>query len=422
MTLSRKQIFTLSAILFLTALFGSTVTVYAEGAVTNAQCAATRCGTKANPTPCPAYKFMDTTNSFTTQCTCVTSSPGLCKAIGTSGPNGFGLDQVQKILGDLMNKLMQQGQGQGTPPATPPTSGVAGCYGATYTVTQPSSDPCAIYNPSLSDTILNSTTTMSETGTSVSDLLNQMSNTNTNTNTTQSSASDLLSAAAGATTTAAATATRATTSVFTTGPALIPGLRGDIQVLTSGGTVIAGSRNTAANTEVAGFYGGTTFSGQSQGVVASICRSRPWSGNFLSYVLPANFFDGLCIARGYQVGAAQQVAPTVTVSQTQPRPISQPTSTATATTSTPSVPTVEPKVRIWSVPTKVPLGSRASVFWTSQGVSSCSVTSSDGNFSHNTLSGGASTVALTGNTTFTISCAVPGGSTVTESVTVNLAI
>lgn len=415
MILSRKQLFTLVLTLVMGGLVAAPQFVGAEGAVTNAQCAATRCGTKANPTPCPSYKFMDTTNTFTTTCTCVTSSPGLCKAVGTSGPNGFGLEQVQKILGDLMNKLMQQGQGQGAP-ATPPT-GPNGCV-STYTVTEPSTDPCAIYNPPLSDSILNSTSTEVSTGTSVSDLLNQISNTNTNTNTT-SSASDLLSAAAGAT----STGTRATSTATSSAVApLIQGLQGDIKVLTSGGTVIAGSRNTSSNTEFAGFYGGTSFSGQPQGVVASICRARPWSGNILAYVLPANFFDGLCVARGYQVGGTQQVTPNVVVTQTQPRPITQPVTATTNTAASSSVPAVEPKVRIWSVPTKVPLGSRASVFWTTQGVVSCSVTSTDGNFSHNTLSGGASTVALTGNTTFTISCATPSGTTISESVTVSLAI
>lgn len=211
-----------------------------------------------------------------------------------------------------------------------------------------------------------------------------------------------------------------TPSVFANPAYLIPGLRGDIQIFSSGGTIIAGSRNQTGNTEVAGFFGSNTFNGQPQGVVANICRARPWATSVLSYVLPANFFDSLCVARGYAVGDPPPVQqPTVVVTQTPSQPAQQTTAPTASTTSVPSVPA---SVRIWSVPASVPLGSRASIFWTSQGVTSCLVTSPDGSFSQTTLSGGASTVALTGATTFTISCLSPNGTPVTDYVTVNIAL
>lgn len=216
------------------------------------------------------------------------------------------------------------------------------------------------------------------------------------------------------------TASSTTVPVFSNPAYLLPGLRGDIKMLNSGGTVIVGARNQN-NTEVAGFYGGTTFSGPATGVVATLCRTRPWAGNFLSYILPANFFDSLCVARGYTVGApaVQQTSgstQTTGTSQVAPKPTQKPA------TSTSAVSNVPPKVRVWAVPSTVPLGSRASVFWTSQGVVSCLVASPDGSFSQTTLSGGASTVSLTGPTTFTISCLTADGTPVTDFVTINLAI
>ena len=196
---------------------------------------------------------------------------------------------------------------------------------------------------------------------------------------------------------------------------LTSGVSGDIRILGNSGTILAGSVDPGGNSVTAGFFGSNTFTGQPTGVIANLCKSRPWAGNILSYILPATFFDSLCVLRGYQVGTPKPAAPTVTVFQSAPKKV---TKTPVATT-TPAVP---PKVDIWAVPSSVPLGSRTSVFWSSQGVTNCTETSPDGSFSQNTLSGGASTVALTGATTFTMSCIAPDGSHVTDYVTVNLSI
>ncbi len=518
--------------------------------------------------PCMTITCKDLTSNFSTTGQCVSSAPGVCKATGTSGKDGFGLDQVAKILGDLMGKLMQQGGGQ-QPPATPPTSGVgdplanqlpsctisasntsstassttatltwstsgtvntssiapeigavnafgsqsvtvSGTTAYTMTVNGPGGtnycsttvigsgdtgggNPCtgpfaALYSqcdttstpttPTPTTTPATTTPTVTNPTASIiaspnsgaspltvvfstyengangaatidfGDGAKEAANTcttsggactapgqNTHTYTTAGTYTVRLlrhtaSAQAnctsgciqlGSATVVVSQGASTTAAIFANPAYLIPGLRGDIQIFSSGGTIIAGSRNQTGNTEVAGFFGSDTFSGQPQGVVASICRARPWATSVLSYVLPANFFDGLCIARGYQVGnppPAQQPTVTVTQSQSQPAPQQQ-TTPAASTTTVPSVPAV---VRIWSVPASVPLGSRASIFWTSQGVASCLVTSPDGSFSQTTLSGGASTVALTGATTFTISCLSPNGTPVTDYVTVNIAL
>lgn len=516
--------------------------------------------------PCPTFTCTDVTSGFSSTGTCVNSVPGLCKATGTSGPNGFGLDQVAKMLGDLMGKLMGQGGGKQDgaqpPPATNPTYNTPPtCSLTSSTVSSTASSTTATLSWSTSgdatsasitpnvgtvspngsqDVTVTATTPYSMTvtgpggsnycsgtvivlggGDTCSGLYASLygcddddddDDDTTSTSTTASLSANPASGVAplsvtftgnagrpgytinygdgkstpvgcangscsrsgsaltinrihvyetagtyvatlnrhlfsdevecqsegcnviaSVTITVTAPASNANTTTNATGtiynpffqnttPAyLLPaGLRGDIQILNSGGTVIAGSRDQSRNTEIAGFYGSNTFSGQPQGVVATLCRARPWSNNILSYVLPANFFDSLCIARGYQVGAVQATTTSVTVTQTRPQPIQRATTTVPRATST--VPSVPPRVRVWAVPAAVPLGSRTSIFWTSQGVVSCTVASPDGSFSQTTLSGGASTVPLTGATTFTMSCLTADGTPVTSFVTVNLAI
>lgn len=417
---------------------------YSLGKEADAMCAPViqkcGCGRVPGAFGCKAGKNMfmcecsDMTSGYKTTGKCVAANT--CRAEATTGKDGFGLDQVSKILGDLFNQLMSQGQGQ-QDGAEPPTnaSTTSGCS-QTYTVTVPTTDPCAIYIPPVSESILDST------GSALSDLLNvgsgeQADGANTNENDVNTpSASELIKGLAVDTkndsdpksvakpAAVAQQTTKETAPVYTAPVHPASGLQGDIKVLESGGTVIAGKRDQSGNTEVAGFYGGTAFGGQSTGVVASICRARPWASNVLAYVLPANFFDGLCIARGYQVGSGVATdAPPATVSVTrgsarpiQETPVKTPNNQGQATAAEP------PKVRIWSVPETVPLGSRASIFWTSQGAENCQVTSSDGNFSQTSLQGGASTVALVSDTTFTIACMGAGGVSATDSVTVPLAI
>lgn len=219
--------------------------------------------------------------------------------------------------------------------------------------------------------------------------------------------------------------------VFTNPAFLLPGIRGDIVTIQSGGTVLAGFRDQAKNTEISGFYGSYTFNAQPQGVVSRLCQSRPWSGGFLSFIVPATFFDGLCTSRGYQVGTFTQQpttgtgnVPTVVVTQTKPKNTNSNTTKVTPTTPRPATTTqaIPGRVRIWAVPATVPLGSRTSVFWTSQGVTSCLVTSPDGSFTQSSLSGGASTVPITTATTYSISCLQSDGIPVTGYTTVTISI
>ncbi|MDZ4227217.1 MAG: hypothetical protein U1D26_01935 [Patescibacteria group bacterium] len=204
-------------------------------------------------------------------------------------------------------------------------------------------------------------------------------------------------------------------------PSAVPpesGVSGDITLGEGGATVTAGTTDADKNTTVAGFYGSDTPGGQSQGLAARWCESRPWAGNFLSVIIPPTFFDNLCTWRGYKVGPEEAPAPTL--QQTAPAPAPKPPAPPPTATST--APTVTPRVDIWAVPPTVPLDTRTSIFWNTQGVTECTETSPDGSFNHTTLSGGAATVPLVRATTFTISCLVPDGSYVSGYVTVNIAI
>lgn len=370
---------------------------------------------------------------------CTSSIPGKCEAMNAPGLGGkgnaldSGLSQLGSILGQLMSKLMSGGGGGGSGSGS--GAGGSGTPGCTA---QPTSDmsiyqsnpTCYYYVAPVSASLgANTTGTGLGSGTSISDQLGSLFNTGTSTDTntnTNTNVSDALNNLGGTTQTAGQTnaTTTATTSssavlVPTNAANLLPGFRGDIQVLGSGATILGGQRDSSSNSETSGFFGVNTLGGQGgTGIVANLCQARPWASGLFSKLIPATFFDGLCSMRGYQVGAPQPVttAPQVTVTQTKPKPV---VTTTTAATSTSTVP---PKVDIWAVPAKVNLGARTSIFWNTQGVTQCTETSPDGSFSQTSLSGGASTVPITTATTFTISCLAPDGSHISDYVTVDLNI
>ncbi|MFA7310194.1 MAG: hypothetical protein WC050_04810, partial [Candidatus Paceibacterota bacterium] len=386
----------------------------AEGLMGDMQCIGLQCPCGMGPGPngpcsgAGAGKIgctcMDVTSGFPTTGTCVSAIPPKCKATATSGPNGFGLDILKQMLGGLMQQLMKGGSGGGGGG----DSGGGGAPGTNpgctqyYQVSTPTSDPCAYYVPSISSTLTDSNSTSNLTN-----LLNSFNATDTNSNT--NSNIDLYktpTSTASSTVSLVSTTTRSGTTTIIN---LFAGLRGDIQVGQDTATVLAGNRSLSTNSEVSGFYGRSGFNVQSQNVTTQLCQARPWASNFLSTITPSAFFDGLCALRGYKAGAPVPAPQTVAPVKTPPK--------AAATSTGPVLP---PEVDIWAVPATVTLGSRTSIFWSSQGVDKCTETSPDGSFSQSIPAGNASTVALYGATTFTITCFAPDGSAVSKKVTVNL--
>jgi hypothetical protein len=362
----------------------------------------------------------------------------ICKSTtfnsGAGQPGGAaGLDQLMKALGDLFGKLMQQGQqsgsGQQPPSSQPPSSGSFGSQGCTqYFQTSDVSqlsNPCAQYVPTNSTTSidLSGLTGTSTGGIDMSTLLgggssNTSPNTNTGNTSTSSGTQTLISTIINPPSGNSGVSSGIPRIVFLGTSTNLGGLTassslsGDIMTLGGGITAFGNRFDQQSNTEVAGFYGGDSFGGQPQGLVAQWCISRPWASNFLSSIIPPSFFDGLCSSRGYQVGTPPPPSqPVIQHVNTPPPP---PPATTT--------PSAQSTAQIWAVPASVPLGARTEIFWNTQGVTNCTETSPDGSFNQTSLSGGAATVPLTGATTFTISCLAPDGSHVTNYVTVNLSI
>ncbi len=403
----------------------------ALGSAANQECmpwnAACPCGAGINPPKCntggpnkancPVGICQDKTQGHTTAGTC--AAAGQCKG-ATGDGKGLGMDQLVKALGDLLGKLKGSEAGSGgSTPATPLTS--TGCVGTTFQTSDITqlSNPCAVYVP-ISDTI---TPTTTDTGgcSILEQALGTCGETTPNPTPTDSDSTTPTSPASTPTPTSTAagqTPRIISPPTLTSGfGGILGGERGDILLVDGGATVFVGSRDVQKNTEVAGFYGSGTLGGAPQGLVAQWCESRPWASNFLGKIVAPTFFDNLCKWRGYQVGTPSGSAPVLqqTVVKTKP-PV------ATSTTPTTQGSSIPAKVDIWAVPATVPLGARTSIFWSTQGVTDCTETSAAGNFTQNSLSGGAATVPITTATEFTISCKTSDGSTVTDSVTVDLAI
>jgi len=214
------------------------------------------------------------------------------------------------------------------------------------------------------------------------------------------------------------------------------GTRGDILASASGVTITAGTYGADGQTGTAGFFGADAVPGiQSQTLAKNMCTARPWASS-ANPIIPLSFFDNLCVERGYKnvsfsatstsgtgtgVGTANKSSGTAG-SGTLP---AQTTDTAGTKTSLPPGPVFivpVPSVAISAMPARIRVGARSSIYWSATGVMSCTESSPDGSFSGNTLSGAASTVALYGNTVFTITCVAYDGSSVLKSVTVQTSI
>jgi len=405
----------LSLAILLGSIFPHFVTAQdAGGGSANPQCnpwnIACPCGAGINPpycnaggpnkANCPPGICKKIVNGYPTLGIC--TAPGFCHGVSSSGGGGeLGagqqLLQMAKQIADMFKGGGGGGGGGGGAPPPSQTYEPPGQNGCTsyYAVTTQTSDPCAIYTPSALSGF---------DGSSISDsLLNALGET-TPTNVSEF----LVQPKQGET----AATTTATTSVPGDATNLQPDLAGNIKLGNAGATIYANLKEGI--TEIAGFFGATTLNaGQSASLAGRMCANRPWAGGLLSKVIPTSFFDGLCRFGGYQVGLVTPSTGTPTA-----QVVSTPKKQAPPAQN--RVNAIEPKVDVWAEPGTVRLGTRTYIFWTSEGVDSCKVEGP--NFSHNTLSGGASTVPITDATIYSIECNTPDGSKVTDSVTVNLKI
>ncbi len=382
-----------------------------------------------NTANCPVGVCIDTTEGFTTPGIC--SAQNKCEGKTSSSPGGLGgaseaLGLTKQIM-DLLKGLTGAGGGGGGSEVPASQAPATVCPNGYYTVTQPSTDPCAVYNPnSISDALGGGTTGISG---SLLDALNGDTGSALPTD-TSTVTGGTTSVPSGTTQTPVSTPTNSNSTETApvpppATPPVVPAtsksLTGDIKIGGTGATVIANFKQGV--TEVAGFFGGSTFGGGSgQSAASRVCASRPWAGTgLIASFVPNAFFDSMCSRAGYQVGVVQNTVTTPTRETSSSSVNTRVTTTPTATTTPPvRVNIIPPEVDIWAEPLSVRLGTRAYIFWNARGVDMCAA--SGPNFSQSSISGGASTVPISGATTFSIECTAPDGTKVTDSVTVNLAL
>lgn len=402
--------------------------VHALGAEANAMCNPwyAQCGCNQvpckngccpgkNTNMCPPGICKDVTNGLTTIGICVAANK--CEGVSGQGIGGEGTQMISSLLGQAMQQLMgalQGGGGAGSGAGGSgfvPTGGsnLAGCT-SYYYVSAPSSDPCAIYSPS---SVLEDASS-SPSGIADS-LLNALgpSNPSNVSGGILDSIKDVTARPASSTGTSAGTQSASPPAGDPPGK---QGLSGDLRVQNAGATIFANLREGLS--EIAGFFGGST-GGASQALSAAgrLCATRPWESGIAGRSIAPSFFDGICRLSGYQVGVVAPVqsgkmAPS-NVSPTQNADVPRVNLTGT-------VGNVPPEVDIWAEPASVRLGTRTYIFWRAQGVASCEATGP--NFSQNSFSGGASTVPISGPTTFSIECLTGASTTIRDSVTVQIAI
>lgn len=327
---------------------------------------------------------------------------GVCKATAVGGiAGGFFQVGAQMVVGAFWGGIRNAFVGI---PGTVSQPSQPQCP-TRYRVTTPSSDPCAVYIPATATSTLNT-----------SDALLRALGAQTSAPRPQPNIGNLLLNMVE--NIIAPVANR--TPIYEEITPIEPGARGDIQLTTTGATIQAGIVDDRRNLEVSGFFGAKTLTDAPRTLAERMCIVRPWQQASVSAKIPVSVFDGVCSGKGFKTGLPAAAA----VSIPAKAPISKPAAPALSATTTPApaTPDVKPAAAIWASPESVPLGSRTTIIWDSKGVVSCTVTSPDGNFNDDRKSGRASTVAIVGPTTFTISCLTLDGSHVTDFVRVNLAI
>lgn len=237
-----------------------------------------------------------------------------------------------------------------------------------------------------------------------------------------------------------------------------------------GGVTVRGSGFDAkTNTGIAGFFG-RLFSqrplSREDTFLGRLCTARPWQASFVTRLFSPAFFDSLCARRGYAVGGGasrgggEEKSGSPTARATLSCPANAPMGgevkvewncfkTRSAgvgfdtkgafsgsvilkgqTTTTYALQCANgrhascttivatPRAQIVAHPPRVRLNSRATIYWTSEFVSECTVTGPG--MKERGLRGAATTIPILDRVVFSIVCKVDGGADVKESVTVHV--
>ncbi len=193
---------------------------------------------------------------------------------------------------------------------------------------------------------------------------------------------------------------------------------------------------------------------------ARLCTNRPWQSSVVSSIFSTQFFDTLCVRHNTPIGSTENTATQGALLSCTPRveiggeatiQWSCPGSTHSGAvgfstngaesgqvTITPketltyelqcnngtrascTIVVGAPRADIAVSPLSVNLGGRARLYWTSEGVASCTIRGAG--MVETGTSGAATTPAIYDRTEFTIECVTSAGATTTDSVTVDVGL
>lgn len=240
------------------------------------------------------------------------------------------------------------------------------------------------------------------------------------------------------------------------------------------------------STGVAGFYGAANEEGTGLSVVGRLCVARPWAGGIFAKIIPAVLFDKLCNVGGYHVGALpierDVVNATQLVHQAAQRSAleEEPVAKKKGISCKPpvlrqgaqaaiefscgtgdrllrtvgfragindsrvsvypqkdtiysivcsndfeescQVKVVNPRIILVAEPAAVRLGARAIIRWETKDVEGETCVIKGPSFSETGSYGAASTVPISGPSSYTATCTALDGEPVTENLTVDLAL
>jgi len=239
-------------------------------------------------------------------------------------------------------------------------------------------------------------------------------------------------------------------------------------------TLVSSGVEEQTNTGIGGFFSFLRApvqqpEAQQTTVVGRLCAARPWESSFVSRIFLSQFFDGLCVQRGFTLTQSTETAATTTTPaeagtpqlicpaqvrageaariewscgnvlsagvgfETNGWPRGNTTIVAKEDVTLElqcsrggaascNLDVLTPTVQLVAHPARVPLGARTRLFWTSEYLEGGLCTVTGPGFEERTTVGSATTGAIFDTTTFTVTCVTGGGVEVSDKTTVDVGI
>jgi hypothetical protein len=261
----------------------------------------------------------------------------------------------------------------------------------------------------------------------------------------------------------------------TQGPEVVIKEQGIVKTPTSETVSISGIEEKT-DTSIGGFFGRFFNTGEQQvqadkgnTFFGRLCTARPWQATFVTRIFSASFFDSLCIRQGYALGNVKEnigifqanvsgeagkvtlVCPDYipigqqatiewncvgsqssgsgfdTGGQSSGRVLIEPTDTATYALRCANggraqceIEVGKPRAQIVANPPRVQLGARTNIYWASEGAIDCTV--SGPGMKEKGLRGAATSPAILGNVTYSITCSSEDGYSAYDEVVIDVGV